>query len=90
MLKKRFFSGGYNFRTFNWSAICREVLLAVLLMVYLCRVVEGHPYVSERLARLSQPLPDKPDFLMYRQLTDLTEAINTCFRLHKDLLRRSL
>ena len=90
MLKKRFSSGGYNVRTFRWSAICRIVLLAVLLMVYLCWVVEGHPYVSERLVCLSQPLPDKPDFLMYRLLTGLTEAINTCFWLHKDLLRISL
>jgi hypothetical protein len=37
-----------------------------------------------------QPLPDDPDFLSYRLLGGLTEAINTCFWLHKDLLRRSL
>jgi hypothetical protein len=35
-------------------------------------------------------LPDKPDFLVYRLLMGLTEAVNTCFWLHKDLLRRSL
>jgi len=77
-------------RTFRWSAIRRLVLLAVLVMIYLGWIVEGHPNIAERLVCLSQPLPDKPDFLMYRLLTGLTEAINTCFWLHKDLLRRSL
>jgi IS4 transposase len=38
-----------NIRTFRWSAICRLVLLAVLVMVYLCWVVEAHPHVAERL-----------------------------------------
>ncbi|MHC4394527.1 MAG: hypothetical protein ACYS1A_02615 [Planctomycetota bacterium] len=46
--------------------------------------------ICGRLVYLSQPLPDKPDFLLYRLLGGLTEAINTCFGLHKDLLRRSL
>ena len=32
----------------------------------------------------------QPDFLMYRLLTSLTEAINTCLWLYKDLLQRSL
>lgn len=77
-------------RTFRWSAIRRLVLLAVLVMIYLGWIVEGHPNITERLVCLSQPLPDKPDFLMYRLLTGLTEAINICFWLHKDLLRRSL
>lgn len=77
-------------RTFRWSAICRLVLLAVLVMIYLGWLVEEHPNICDRLAYLSQPLPDNPDFLAYRLLEGLTEAINTCFWLHKDLLRRSL
>lgn len=77
-------------RTFNWTAICRLVLLAVVVMIYLCRLVEEHPNICERLVYLSQPLSDKPDFVLYRLLTGLTEAINTCFWLHKDLLRRVL
>jgi hypothetical protein len=77
-------------RTFRWCAIRRLVLLAVLVMIYLGWIVEAHPDIGERLVNLSQPLPDKPAFLMYRLLTGLTEAINTCFWLHKDLLRRSL
>ncbi len=77
-------------RTFRWSAICRLVLLAVLVMIYLCWVVEAHPCVAERLIRLSQPLPDKPEFLLYRLLIGLTEAVNACFWLYKDLLRRPL
>ena len=77
-------------RTFRWSAICRLVLLTVLVMIYLGWLVEAHPNICERLIYLSQPLPDKPDFLSYRLSEGLTEAINTCFWLHKDLLRKSL
>lgn len=77
-------------RTFRWSAICRLVLLAVLVMIYLGWLVEAHPNICERLIYLSQPLPDKPNFLSYRLLGGMTEAINTCFWLHKDLLRKSL
>jgi hypothetical protein len=77
-------------RTLSWSAICRLVLLAVVVMVYLGWLVEAHPNLCDRLVYLSQPLPDNPDFLLYRLLGGLTEAINTCFWLHKDLLRRSL
>ena len=77
-------------RAFRWSAICRLVLLAVLVMIYLGWLVEQHPNICERLVYLSQPLPDNPDFLLYRLLGGLTEAINTCFWLHKDLLRRCL
>jgi hypothetical protein len=77
-------------RTFNWTAICRLVFLAVLVMIYLCRLIEENPNICERLVYLSQPLPDNPDFVLYRLLTGLTEAINTCFWLHKDLLRRTL
>ncbi len=77
-------------RTFRWSAICRLVLLAVLIMIYLGWLVEKHPNICDRLVYLSQPLPDNPDFLLYRLLGGLTETINTCFWLHKDLLRKSL
>jgi hypothetical protein len=77
-------------RTFRWSAIRRLVLLAVLVMIYLGWLVEAHPNICDRLVCLSQPLPDNPDFLLYRLLGGLTEAINTCFWLHKDLLRKSL
>ena len=77
-------------RTFRWSAIRRLVLLDVLVMIYLGWVVEEHPNIADRLVYLSQPLPDKPDFLTYRMFTGLTESINTCFWLHKDLLRRYL
>lgn len=77
-------------RTFRFSAICRLVLLATVVMIYLSWLVEEHPNLCERLVYLSQPLPDKPDFLWYRLLSGLTEAINTCFWLHKDLLKRSL
>jgi hypothetical protein len=77
-------------RTFRWSAICRLVLLAVLVMIYLGWLVEQHPNICERLVNLSQPLPDNPDFLLYRLLGGLKEAVDTCFWLHKDLLRRCL
>jgi len=76
-------------RTFRWSAICRLVLLAVLVMIYLGWLVEEHPNICRRLVYLSQPLPDNPDFLLCCLLGGLTEAINTCFWLHKDLLRKS-
>jgi hypothetical protein len=77
-------------RTFRWSAICRLVLLAVVVMIYLSQLVEDNPNLCDRLIYLSQPLPDKPDFILYRLSAGLTEAINTCFWLHKDLLRKSL
>jgi hypothetical protein len=77
-------------RTFRWTAIRRLVLLAVLVMLYLGWLIEAHPHICDRLISLSQPLPDKPDFLSYRLLGGLIEAIDTCFWLHKDLLRRCL
>ncbi|MCD6174836.1 MAG: hypothetical protein J7K65_03590 [Planctomycetes bacterium] len=73
-------------RTFRWSAIRRLVLLAVLVMTYLGWLVELHPGLCDRLVYLSQP----PDFLAYRLSGGLKEATNTCFWLHKDLLRKSL
>ncbi len=77
-------------RTFRWCATRRLVLLAVLVMIYLGWLVEAHPTICDRLVSLSQPLSDKPDFLSYRLLGGLAETINTCFWLHKDLLRKSL
>ena len=77
-------------RTFRWSAIRHLVLLAVVVMFYLGWLIEAHPDICDRLVYLSQPLPDKPDFLLYRLLGGLTETINTCFWLHKGLLRKSL
>jgi hypothetical protein len=77
-------------RTFRWSAIRRLVLLAMLVMIYLGRLVEAYPNICERLVSLSQPLPDDPDFVSYRLLGGLAEVIDTCFWLHKDLLRKSL
>jgi hypothetical protein len=65
-------------RTFNWTAICRLVLLAVLVMLYLTWLLEQEPNLADRLIAFSQPLPDKPDFLLYRMLTGLSEAITAC------------
>jgi len=75
-----------SIRTFRWSAICRLVLLCVLVMVYLAWLIEEHPRLSERLIGYGQVLPDQADFLFYRLLTGLTEAINACFYLRRDLL----
>ena len=77
-------------RTFRWCAIRRLVLLCALVMIYLAWLVESHPVMAERLIRLSQPLTNNADFLGYRLLTGLTEVINACFWLHRDMLRRSL
>jgi len=77
-------------RTFRWTAIRRLVLLSVLVMSYLGWLVEARPGICDRLVKLSQPLADKPDFLAYRLFAGLIEAINTCFWLHKDLLRKCL
>ena len=77
-------------RTFRWSAIRRLFLLAVLVMIYLGWLVEAEPNICDRLVCLIQPLPDKPDFLLYRLSGGLTEAIGSYFWLHEDLLRKSL
>lgn len=73
-------------RTFRWTAICRLVLLAVLVMIYLGWIVEEHPNLCDCLIRFGEPLPDEPEFLLYRLLTGVTEAINACFYLRRDLL----
>ena len=73
-------------RTFNWTAICRLALLSVLVMFYLTWLLERHPNLAERLVTFSQPLSDKPNFLLYRLLTGLTEAILACTYLRRALL----
>ena len=73
-------------RTFNWTAICRLVLLAVLVMLYLTWLQERGSSLAERLIAFGQPLSDQPDFLPYRLLTGLTEAITVCFYLRRPLL----
>jgi len=77
-------------RTFHWTATSRLVLLAVLVMLYLAWLLERKPALAERLIAFGQPLPDKPDFLPYRLLTGLTEAITACFYLRRDLLGKRL
>lgn len=62
-------------RTFSWTAICRLVLLTVLVMLYLTWLLERHPNLAEHLIAFGQPLPEEPDFLLYRLLTGVTEAI---------------
>ena len=73
-------------RTFSWTAICRLVLLCVLVMLYLSWMLERKPNLAERLIAFGQPLPDEPDFLLYRMLTGLTEAITACIYAGRDLL----
>ena len=73
-------------RTFNWTAICRLLLLAVLVMLYLTWLLERQPNLADRMIAFGQPLPASPDFLLYRLLTGLTEAINACNYLRRDLL----
>jgi hypothetical protein len=72
-------------RTFHWTAICRLVLLAVLVMLYLTWLLERQPNLAERLIAFGQPLPDPPDFLLYRLLTGLTEAITACMYVGRGL-----
>jgi hypothetical protein len=77
-------------RTFRWRAIYRLVLLSVVVMIYLCWLTERHPVISERLICLSQPLPDKVEFVLYRCWAGLTETLDACFWLRRDLLQRCL
>ena len=66
-------------RTFRWSAICGLVLLAVLVMICLGWLVEAEPNICDWLVCLSQPLPDNPDFLLYRLLAGLNESNKRLF-----------
>jgi hypothetical protein len=77
-------------RTFRWCAICRLVLLAVVVMVYLGWIAERHLDLAERLIRFGQPPPSQPDFLLYRLFTGLVETMNACFWLRRDLLEQHL
>jgi len=63
-------------RAFNWTAICRPVLLCALAMLYLSWMLERKRDLAERLIALGQPLPEEADFLLYRLLTGLMEAIS--------------
>jgi hypothetical protein len=49
------------------------------------QIVDAHPNICDRSVLLSQPLADKPHFLMWRLQTRPTQAIKGRFRLHKDL-----
>lgn len=73
-------------RTFRWSAICRLVLLAVLVMIYLGWIVEMHPDLADRLIRFGQPPPRRVDFLLYRLFAGLNQTLVGCFWLRRDLL----
>jgi hypothetical protein len=53
----------------------------------LTRICDERDLELSRTVEVRPLLPDKPDFLSYRLLGGLTEAINTCFWLHKDLLQ---
>ena len=49
--------------------------------------------IKEKLynaVKSSPNIADNSEFVFSRLMTGLTEAINTCFWLHKDLLRRTL
>ncbi len=73
-------------RTFRWCAIRRLVLLSVVVMIYLGWIVEAHPDLTDRLIAFGQPPPNSADFVLYRLLTGLTEAIDACFWLRRTLL----
>jgi hypothetical protein len=77
-------------RTFRWCAIRRLVLLAILVMIYIGWIVETHLDLAERLIRFCQPPPNQADFLAYRLLTGMTETLNGCFWLRRDLLEIDL
>ena len=53
-----------------------------------CRswLIEEHPRLTDRLIEYGQVLPDDADFLFYSLLTGVTEAINACFYLRRNLL----
>jgi hypothetical protein len=77
-------------RTFRWCAIRRLVLLVVLVMIYIGWIIEKHLELAERLIRFGQPPLSQADFLPYRLLTGMTEALNGCFWTHRDLLEIDL
>ena len=73
-------------RTFRWTAICRLVLLAAVVMLYLAWLWEKHLKLAERMIDYAQVLPDEVDFMLYRLLTGLTHILNACFYLRRALL----
>ena len=73
-------------RTFRWTAICRLVLLAMVVMLYLAWLWEKHLRLAERLIGYAQVLPDEVDFMLYRLLTGLVHILNACFYLRRALL----
>jgi len=73
-------------RTFRWTAICRLILLATVVMLYLAWLWEKHLGLAERLIGYAQVLPDEVDFMLYRLLTGLTHILNACFYLRRALL----
>ena len=54
-------------------------------MLYLTWLLEQKPCLADRLIAFGEPLPDHRDFLPYRLLTGLTEAISACCYLRRDL-----
>ena len=77
-------------RTFRWYAICRLMLLAALVMIYIGWIAEKDLVLAERLIRFGQPTPSQANFLAYRLLTGMTELLNGCFWLRRDLLELHL
>jgi hypothetical protein len=73
-------------RTLRWSAICRLVLLAVLVMMYLGWIVRMHPDLADRLILFGQPPPRQVDFLLYRLFAGLSQTLDGCFWLRRSLL----
>jgi len=60
-------------------------MLCVLVMLYLTWLIERQANLAEHLIAFGRPLPDKPDFLLYRMLAGLTEAITTCVYVERAL-----
>jgi len=77
-------------RTFRWAAICRLILLAVLVMIYLSWIVEEHPNLCDRLIRFGEPLPDDVEFLLYRLFVGISALLGACFWLRRELLQKRL
>ncbi|MGA2091881.1 MAG: hypothetical protein ABSH16_00545 [Sedimentisphaerales bacterium] len=70
--------------------IRRLVPLAVLVMVYPGSITETYLDLAERLICFGQPPPNKADFLLYRLFAGLSQTLDGCFRLRRDLLEMHL
>jgi hypothetical protein len=55
-------------------------------MIYLGWIVEEHPNLCDRLIRFGEPLPDGGGIPFISIVDGVTEAINACFHLRRDLL----